>query len=100
METVVPAHVDSPFQFSFFPPGKMSSRLINLAQADIGYGPPPVLHDVGLCVLPDTRIGLLGPNGAGKSCLIKTLAGQLPLLPCECVTGENCSLGYVVQDEL
>src|SRR5690554_2025115 len=100
METVVPAHVDSPFQFSFFPPGKMSSPLINLAQADIGYGPPPVLHDVGLSVLPDTRIGLLGPNGAGKSSLIKTLAGQLPLLAGECVTGENFSLGYFAQDQL
>src|SRR5690625_3922562 len=100
METVVPAHVDSPFQFSFFPPGKMSSPLINLAQADIGYGQPPVLHDVGLSVLPDTRIGLLGPNGAGKSSLIKTLAGQLPLLAGECVTGEKFSLGYFAQDQL
>lgn len=100
METVAPAHVDSPFQFSFFPPGKMSSPLINLAQADIGYGQPPVLHDVGLSVLPDTRIGLLGPNGAGKSSLIKTLAGQLPLLAGECVTGENFSLGYFAQDQL
>lgn len=100
METVAPAHVDSPFQFSFLSPGKMSSPLINLSQADIGYGQPPVLRQVGLSVLPETRIGLLGPNGAGKSSLIKTLAGDLPLLAGECVKGENFSLGYFAQDQL
>jgi ATP-binding cassette, subfamily F, member 3 len=100
METIAPAHVDSPFQFSFFPPGKMSSTLVKLAQADIGYGQPPVLSNVNFGVLPDTRVGLLGPNGAGKSSLIKTLAGNLPLLTGEYVKGENFSLGYFAQDQL
>ncbi|MDQ2076117.1 ATP-binding cassette domain-containing protein [Marinimicrobium sp. ABcell2] len=100
METIAPAHVDSPFQFSFFPPGKMSSPLIKLAQADIGYGQSPVLQNANFSVLPGTRIGLLGPNGAGKSSLIKTLAGDLPLLAGECVKGENFNLGYFAQDQL
>ena len=100
MEKIAPAHVDSPFDFSFAPAGKMSSPLVNLSQADIGYGEAPVLRQVNLGILPNTRIGLLGPNGAGKSSLIKTLAGDLPLLAGECHRGENFRLGYFAQHQL
>lgn len=100
MEKIAPAHVDSPFEFSFFPPGKMSSPLVNLSQANIGYGDLPVLTQVEFSVRPESRIGLLGPNGAGKSSLIKTLAGDLALRSGECVRGENCKLGYFAQHQL
>ena len=100
MEKIAPAHVDSPFDFSFAPAGKMSSPLVNLSQADIGYGDAPVLRQVNLGILPNTRIGLLGPNGAGKSSLIKTLAGDLPLLKGDCHKGENFRLGYFAQHQL
>jgi len=100
MEKIAPAHVDSPFDFSFAPAGKMSSPLVNLSQADIGYGEVPVLRQVNLGILPNTRIGLLGPNGAGKSSLIKTLAGELPLMAGDCHRGENFRLGYFAQHQL
>ncbi|WP_347330034.1 ATP-binding cassette domain-containing protein [Marinimicrobium locisalis] len=100
METIAPAHVDSPFDFRFLPSGKMSRPLINLNDADIGYGETPVLANVNLGILPETRIGLLGPNGAGKSSLIKTLAGELPLQRGECHTGDNFKLGYFAQHQL
>ncbi len=100
METIAPAHVDSPFNFRFLPSGKMSRPLINLNDADIGYGEKPVLGKVNLGILPETRIGLLGPNGAGKSSLIKTLAGELPLQRGECHTGDNFKLGYFAQHQL
>ena len=100
MEKIAPAHVDSPFDFRFAPAGKMSSPLINLSQADIGYSEAPVLRQVDLGILPNTRIGLLGPNGAGKSSLIKTLAGDLPLMAGECHRGENFRLGYFAQHQL
>ncbi|WP_027328227.1 ATP-binding cassette domain-containing protein [Marinimicrobium agarilyticum] len=100
METIAPAHVDSPFNFRFLPSGKMSRPLINLNDADIGYGAAPVLANVNLGILPETRIGLLGPNGAGKSSLIKTLAGELSLKRGECHTGDNFKLGYFAQHQL
>ncbi|WP_341936652.1 ATP-binding cassette domain-containing protein [Marinimicrobium sp. C2-29] len=100
MEKIAPAHVDSPFTFRFAPAGKMSSPLINLSQADIGYGDSPILSQVNLGILPETRIGLLGPNGAGKSSLIKTLAGDLQLMRGDCHVGENFKLGYFAQHQL
>ncbi|UZJ43973.1 ATP-binding cassette domain-containing protein [Marinimicrobium sp. C6131] len=100
MEKIAPAHVDSPFSFRFSPAGKMSSPLINLSDADIGYGDKRILSQVNLGILPETRIGLLGPNGAGKSSLIKTLSGELPLLRGECHTGDNFQLGYFAQHQL
>ncbi|MGD8175168.1 ATP-binding cassette domain-containing protein [Marinimicrobium sp. ARAG 43.8] len=100
MEKIAPAHVDSPFNFRFLPAGKMSRPLINLTHADIGYGDKPVLNQVNLGVLPETRIGLLGPNGAGKSSLIKTLAGELALRAGDCHTGDNFKLGYFAQHQL
>ncbi|WP_439510641.1 ATP-binding cassette domain-containing protein [Marinimicrobium koreense] len=100
MEKIAPAHVDSPFSFRFSPAGKMSSPLINLSEADIGYGDKRILSQVNLGILPETRIGLLGPNGAGKSSLIKTLSGELPLLSGECHTGDNFQLGYFAQHQL
>jgi len=100
MEKIAPAHVDSPFSFRFSPAGKMSSPLINLSEADIGYGDKRILSQVNLGILPETRIGLLGPNGAGKSSLIKTLSGELSLLSGECHTGDNFQLGYFAQHQL
>jgi len=100
MEKIAPAHVDSPFTFRFAEAGKMSSPLINLGRADIGYDQSPVLHRVNLGIVPETRIGLLGPNGAGKSSLIKTLAGDLPLISGDLHRGENFRLGYFAQHQL
>ncbi len=100
MEKIAPAHVDSPFSFRFSPAGKMSRPLINLDNADIGYGDKRILSQVNLGILPETRIGLLGPNGAGKSSLIKTLSGELSLLQGECHTGDNFQLGYFAQHQL
>ncbi|WP_111641578.1 ABC-F family ATP-binding cassette domain-containing protein [Marinimicrobium alkaliphilum] len=100
MEEIAPAHVDSPFTFRFPCSDKLSSPLANLSQASLGYPDAPVLSEVNLSIVPDTRIGLLGPNGAGKSTLIKTLAGTLELLAGERHYGEHFSLGYFAQHQL
>ena len=100
MELIEAAHVDSPFHFSFFEPGKKSNPLLSLKHADLGYGDQAVLHQVNLIIMEGSRIGLLGPNGAGKSTLLKTLIGELALLSGEKVLGENLKVGYFAQHQL
>ncbi len=101
LQTLSAAHVDMPFEFSFREPGKMSSPLLRLDNATIGYQPEkPLLNQVNITLTPDTRIGLLGMNGAGKSTLIKALVGQLSLLSGERLASEHLMLGYFAQHQL
>ena len=100
LEELAPAHVDSPFDFCFREADKVSSPLLDLAEARLGYGDRAILQQVKLQVVPGARIGLLGPNGAGKSTLIKTLAGELAPLGGRFTTGENLVVGYFAQHQL
>lgn len=100
MEKIAPAHIDSPFSFTFTCADKVSTPLIHITQGVIGYNDNIILDKVELSITPETRIGLLGPNGAGKSSLIKTLAGSLPLLSGTRTNGEHFKLGYFAQHQL
>lgn len=99
MEVIAPAHVDSPFSFEILAQEKISTPLLSLQHANLGYA-EPVIKEVNLSLLPGDRYGLLGANGAGKSTLVKTLNGQLPLLSGECVNGANLKTGYFSQHQL
>ncbi len=100
MQALAPAHVDSPFDFSFLPPEKSSDPLLRLDEASLGYGANPVLRGVDLQLRPGSRYGLLGRNGAGKSTLLKSLVGRLPLLAGDISPGEHCRVGYFDQQQL
>jgi len=100
LEELAPAHVDSPFDFRFREADKVSSPLLDLAEARLGYGEKVVLEKVKLQLVPGARIGLLGPNGAGKSTLIKTLAAELTPLSGRLQRGENLAVGYFAQHQL
>lgn len=100
MEELTAAHVDSPFDFVFRESQKISSPLIDLSDARLGYGDKTVLEKVKLQLTPGARIGLLGPNGAGKSTLIKNLAGELSPLAGRLSRGENTVVGYFAQHQL
>ncbi len=100
MEQISLAHVDSPFHFNFRDSEKISSPLLVLRGADIGYSDIPLLRKVNINLQPGARIGLLGVNGAGKSTLIKALVGELPLLAGERVMGEHLAVGYFAQHQL
>ncbi|MBV7494543.1 MULTISPECIES: ATP-binding cassette domain-containing protein [Pseudomonas] len=100
MEELSAAHVDSPFDFVFRESTKISSPLIDLSDARLGYGDKAVLEKVKLQLTPGARIGLLGPNGAGKSTLIKNLAGELEPLAGRLTRGENTVVGYFAQHQL
>ncbi len=100
MQALAPAHLDSPFDFSFPPPARSSDPLLRLDGASLGYQGQAVLAGVELHLRPGSRFGLLGRNGAGKSTLLKSLVGELPLLAGDRVSGEHCSIGYFDQQQL
>ena len=100
MEDIAPAHVDSPFDFSFAKARQSFSALVSLRDADLGYSEKPIITKAKIELMPGSRIGLLGQNGAGKSTLIKSLVGMLPLLSGERRENENLSLGYFAQHQL
>tara|TARA_R110002072_G_scaffold140765_9_gene285261 strand:+ start:22879 stop:24810 length:1932 start_codon:yes stop_codon:yes gene_type:complete len=100
MALIAPAHIDSPFNFSFPVSDKISSPLLNLHKCDLGYGDKTILNQFTASILPGMRIGLLGPNGAGKSTLIKSLVGDIAPLTGQRSTGEHLKIGYFAQHQL
>jgi ATP-binding cassette subfamily F protein 3 len=110
MELIAPAHVDSPFKFNFACHDKVSTPLLSLEDADIGYPnnsqdknggeAVAILQNQHVSLVPGHRIGLLGANGAGKSTLIKTLCEELPQLSGKRHEGEHLKIGYYAQHQL
>ncbi|MBL1375983.1 ABC transporter ATP-binding protein [Zobellella iuensis] len=100
MELILPAHVDSPFSFSFRPPNSLPTPLIAMEKLAAGYGGQPVLSNIKLNLVPGSRIGLLGRNGAGKSTFIKLLAGELEPLSGTLEASKGIALGYFAQHQL
>lgn len=100
MELIAPAHVDSPFHFSFKPPHKNPHPLLQLEDCAAGYGQTTILQHARMVLTPGDRIGLLGPNGAGKSTLIKLLAGEIDPQGGERITAKDLKIGYFAQHQL
>lgn len=100
MELIAPAHVDSPFHFSFFEPTRLTAPLLALDKAAIGYNDTPLISGVEMSLAPGDRIGLLGPNGAGKSTLIKLIAGVLPPLQGKRKEAKDIRIAYFAQHQL
>ena len=100
MEIISQAHVDSPFHFSFPAPKKMPNPLLQLEEANIGYGDKVIINKASLTITPGDRIGLLGPNGAGKSSLIKVLAEDMQPLSGKIRTADALHIGYFAQHQL
>jgi ATP-binding cassette subfamily F protein 3 len=100
LELIAPAHVDSPFGFSFRTPDKTPGSLLTLENVSAAYGEEPILQDVNLTILAGDRLGLIGPNGAGKSTLIKLLAGELAVSSGEIGRAKDLRVGYFAQHQL
>ena len=100
MELIVPAHVDSPFEFEFASPLKTPRPLLTVEDAVCGYGDTRVIAGVNVSIGPQDRIALLGPNGAGKSTLTKMLAGETPPLAGRRIPAADLSIGYFAQQQL
>ncbi|TWV80797.1 ABC-F family ATP-binding cassette domain-containing protein [Moraxella sp. VT-16-12] len=100
MTNIAPVMAQSEFSFKFYPPTALSSPLISLDNAYIGYGDTTLINKVNLQITPDTRLGILGANGAGKSTLIKALVGHLPPLSGTHKVSDNLKLGYFNQHQM
>ena len=100
MQRIAPAHVDSPFEFSFADPLKLPRPLLAIEHTAAGYGEQPLLRDVSLTIYPGDRISLLGRNGAGKSTLVKLLAHALPERGGRRDDSRDLSIGYFAQHQL
>lgn len=99
MNMIAPAHVDSPFQFTFPEPDKLPASLLACEHIDIGYK-DVLLSNFSINLRCDSRIGLLGPNGKGKSTLLKTLVGQQALLGGEISYSDHIKIGYCAQHQI
>ena len=100
MERIVPAHIDSPFEFEFAQPLKTPRPLLTLEKVDCGYGATRVIEGVSMTVGPLDRIALVGPNGAGKSTLTKLLAGEAAPLRGKRTAAADLSIGYFAQQQM
>ena len=100
MERILPAHVDSPFQFSFRTPDALPTPLIVMENLSAGYGDSLILDKIKLNLVPGSRIGLLGRNGAGKSTFIKLLAGELAPRSGRLEPAKGVRIGYFAQHQL
>ncbi len=102
MERIVPAHVDSPFEFEFGVPLKIPRPLITLENAACGHGERRIVSGINVSIGPLDRIALLGPNGAGKSTLAKMLAaddGSVPLAGRR-IPAADLAIGYFAQQQM
>ena len=100
MQRIAPAHVDSPFEFSFAPPEKLPRPLMTLENQSAGYGDRVVIERVNLSLSPGDRIALLGRNGAGKSTFMKLLAGELASPSGTRGEARDLRIGYFAQHQL
>jgi len=60
MQRIAPAHVDSPFEFSFIQPEKLPQALLTLETQAVGYDGRTVLSDVNLTLAPGDRMACSG----------------------------------------
>ena len=100
MERIVPAHVDSPFEFDFARPLKTPRPLLTVEDGACGYADTRIVDGINLSIGPLDRIALLGPNGAGKSTLTKLLAGECTPLAGRRIPAADLATGYFAQHQL
>ncbi len=87
--------------FNFPKPDPLSSPLIVLEEATVGYeADKPVLNKLDLRVDMDDRIALLGANGNGKSTFAKLLSDKLKPMDGKVRKSRKLEIGYFAQHQL
>ncbi|MFC5499824.1 ABC-F family ATP-binding cassette domain-containing protein [Caenimonas terrae] len=105
MEKIAPVLADADFTFEFKEPANLPNPMLAISDGVFGYksedeGDKVIVRGVNRSVLAGQRIGILGANGQGKSTLVKTIAGDIPLLAGTITQGKGLSIGYFAQQEL
>jgi ATP-binding cassette, subfamily F, member 3 len=103
MQKIAPLMSEAEFTFEFAPPASLPNPMLALQQVKVGYTQPEhvcIVQNINRSVLAGQRIGILGANGQGKSTLVKTIAGDLPILSGEMIQGKGLNIGYFAQQEL
>ena len=72
--------------------------LINLRNATIAFGGPPILADISLRIERHERVCLYGRNGEGKSTLLKMLNGEIAPDSGELARANGLRTAYLNQD--
>lgn len=100
MDLVDAVIADRAVRFVFPNPEKISSPLISLNHADVGYTEgDPILRKLNDNIDKDDRIALLGANGNGKSTFIKLIAGKLDVMSGEIFRSKKLRIGYFSQHQ-
>ncbi len=99
MQSIAPAHIDSPFYFEFPEPERLPAELVAFEKVSVGYE-QALVSNIRLQVRDTTRIGLLGFNGCGKSTLLRSIAGELPTLAGEVRQSKFLKIGYFAQHQV
>ncbi|MBC7469762.1 MAG: ATP-binding cassette domain-containing protein [Ramlibacter sp.] len=104
MEKIAPVLADADFTFEFKEPANLPNPMLAISDGEFGYTveaeKKTIVRGVNRSVLAGQRIGILGANGQGKSTLVKTIAGDVPLLAGTIIQGKGLSIGYFAQQEL
>ena len=100
LELIAPAHIDSPFTFTFQPPANNPHTLLRVDDVDISYDDQLILTNANFNLFSGDRIGILGANGTGKSTFIKLLAGELKATKGSVEFNKNLKIGYFAQHQL
>lgn len=72
--------------------------LLQLKNASIILGHPPLLNGIELVIHPGERLCLVGRNGSGKSTLLKVIAGEVILDDGQRMVNSNIKISRLPQD--
>ena len=97
----VPAIEELKLKFAFPEPRRSARVVIEIDDADIGYGSDaPVVTDANLVVERGDKVALIGPNGAGKSTVLKAILGELSPSKGSVTLGSNVDVAYFAQHQV
>lgn len=79
------------------PPISTGKIILEIENADCGYGDRKILSGVNLRLERGNHLGIVGLNGSGKSTLLKSLGEQIPLLQGNLKWGHQVRFSYFAQ---
>ncbi len=97
----VPQIEELKLSFAFPEPRRSARVVIEIENADIGYGDEaPVVSGASLVVERGDKVALIGPNGAGKSTVLKAILGELTPSSGSVTLGSNVDVAYFAQHQV